>query len=82
MLARMEMGMDTTWANMLKITVEVELDNPHLLTTRELATLMIRNLQMMVEEARAANEQSLASEQDLRGHLGGAARRDEPDRDV
>lgn len=59
MKATMSMEIDTPWGNMLRMTVESELDNAHVLNTGELCRLEVQTLSVMHAEVRRHNERFL-----------------------
>lgn len=59
MKAQMSMTLDTVWASEAVLLVETEFDNPHVLTTGQLARMMVRSLSIMAGELRRENEYQL-----------------------
>lgn len=59
MQVQLKERIETTWGNQVEILVDSELDNPHVLTTRQIASLMTFTLRLFIEEIRAENEREV-----------------------
>lgn len=82
MKATMSMEIDTPWGNMLRMTVESELDNAHVLNTGELCRLEVQTLSVMHAEVRRHNERFLALDDADREHAGHGAKTSPPELEV
>jgi uncharacterized protein (DUF3084 family) len=59
MKASVAIHVETLWTNRAELTVEAELDNPHVGTNQEVISMMFEVARMMTTEARGENERAL-----------------------